>query len=675
MLSRAEAELIGYADLVTTVNQSIAQEMPKRYRIERPAVILNAPAAPRKSLPLPRTRLIRDRLGLAASQRILLFQGRLSRNRNLEMLVRAMTLVRRPEMVLVFLGPDGGKRDELQEIARELGLLGNRIHFLDPVSQDELLSWTAGADVGIIPYPPIDLNSRLCTPNKLFEFIVAEVPILANDLPELRRFVVENGFGIARSMHNPPAIAAAIDEMMSIDPSAWWAALRARSAEFVWDRQGEEVVRLYRRLIAVTPTRLSAVILPEPRTICILALSPIADDPRVRRQAEAFHRAGWKVVAVGLPGATSPPPKWPILTHNSPAAAQTPPLALRLLRRRLRGLQYRLRRAAVSVRPTLGAQELLEFAEHPRHVSMRSGSERRRLARQRLEYAADCGAARAGEGRHLRLRHARIRDRGICRKPEVAAVAAAYGQRDRARVHPRRRRRLGGFFRNSRAPRQALSAAASDRSPSVIRRTFEEMPFRADAARQDPGTLSRYRGAEPRASRRRSTVSPLWRPEFTLTIRGPENPAFSPALRERIAALGLAGSRPAGAAGADDGTGARGRARSTSASLLLPGHSRHNEFALPNKFFEYVMAGLALCTTDLPEMARLIREYDLGVTIAAVEPTAIAAAINALDPDRIDCFKRNALTRCARTMLGARIGASGRSLRRGARLTFERDAK
>jgi glycosyltransferase involved in cell wall biosynthesis len=64
---------------------------------------------------------------------------------------------------------------------------------------------------------------------------------------------------------------------------------------------------------------------------------------------------------------------------------------------------------------------------------------------------------------------------------------------------------------------------------------------------------------------------------------------------------------------------------------------------LPNKFFEYVMAGLALCASDRPEMARLIQQYDLGVTIAAVEPKAIAAAINALDPDRIDRFKRNAL--------------------------------
>jgi glycosyltransferase involved in cell wall biosynthesis len=247
VLSRAEAELIGHADLVTTVNRSIAEEMAIRYGIARPAVILNAPAASPKTLPLQRNNLIRDRLGLAASQKILLFQGGLSPNRNLDTLVRAMAFVRHLETVLVFIGPDGGKRDELEQIAGELGSLGSRIYFLDPVPQDELLSWTAGADVGIIPYPPIDLNSSLCTPNKLFEFIVAEVPILANDLPELRRFVVENCFGIARSMHSPEAIAAAVDEMMSSDPSAWRAALCARSAEFIWELQGNELVRLYER--------------------------------------------------------------------------------------------------------------------------------------------------------------------------------------------------------------------------------------------------------------------------------------------------------------------------------------------------------------------------------------------------------------------------------------------
>jgi hypothetical protein len=54
------------------------------------------------------------------------------------------------------------------------------------------------------------------------------------------------------------------------------------------------------------------------------------------------------------------------------------------------------------------------------------------------------------------------------------------------------------------------------------------------------------------------------------------------------------------------------------------------------------MAGPALCTTDVPEMARLIRHCDAGVTLAEAESQAMAAAINALDADRIDRFKHHA---------------------------------
>src|SRR6185437_16827545 len=51
--------------------------------------------------------------------------------------------------------------------------------------------------------------------------------------------------------------------------------------------------------------------------ICILALSAIADDPRVRRQGDSFHRAGWNVVGVGLAGSRSGETSWPILTRDA----------------------------------------------------------------------------------------------------------------------------------------------------------------------------------------------------------------------------------------------------------------------------------------------------------------------------------------------------------------------
>jgi glycosyltransferase involved in cell wall biosynthesis len=81
--------------------------------------------------------------------------------------------------------------------------------------------------------------------------------------------------------------------------------------------------------------------------------------------------------------------------------------------------------------------------------------------------------------------------------------------------------------------------------------------------------------------------------------------------------------------------------------FALPGHSQQNALALPNKLFEYIMAGLALCVSDLPAMARLVARYDVGVTLRDVAPAAIAAAINGLDPSAIDRFKRNSIAAAA----------------------------
>ncbi len=65
------------------------------------------------------------------------------------------------------------------------------------------------------------------------------------------------------------------------------------------------------------------------RQVGILALSTIADDPRVRRQGDAFHAAGWDVIAFGLPSSgRSPNPPWPIVdcdTANVPASLDEVP--------------------------------------------------------------------------------------------------------------------------------------------------------------------------------------------------------------------------------------------------------------------------------------------------------------------------------------------------------------
>ncbi len=69
--------------------------------------------------------------------------------------------------------------------------------------------------------------------------------------------------------------------------------------------------------------------------------------------------------------------------------------------------------------------------------------------------------------------------------------------------------------------------------------------------------------------------------------------------------------------------------------MVPPDTTDHMRYCLPNKFFEYVMAGLGVLVTDLPDMAALVRSYGFGTLVERCEPAAIAAAVNRLEPGMV----------------------------------------
>jgi glycosyltransferase involved in cell wall biosynthesis len=74
----------------------------------------------------------------------------------------------------------------------------------------------------------------------------------------------------------------------------------------------------------------------------------------------------------------------------------------------------------------------------------------------------------------------------------------------------------------------------------------------------------------------------------------------------------------------------------------LPPTNFNNKYALPNKFFEFIQARLAVVIAPSPEMARIVREFDLGVVAEDFSPESMAAAIKTLTPEKIDHFKAQA---------------------------------
>ena len=74
-------------------------------------------------------------------------------------------------------------------------------------------------------------------------------------------------------------------------------------------------------------------------------------------------------------------------------------------------------------------------------------------------------------------------------------------------------------------------------------------------------------------------------------------------------------------------------------SLIAP--TNFNYFhTLPNKFFEFIQARLALAVGPSPEMARIVKEYDLGVVAEDFVPEALAERLRNLDQNKINHYKR-----------------------------------
>ena len=74
--------------------------------------------------------------------------------------------------------------------------------------------------------------------------------------------------------------------------------------------------------------------------------------------------------------------------------------------------------------------------------------------------------------------------------------------------------------------------------------------------------------------------------------------------------------------------------------FLLPPTNFNYRYALPNKFFEFIQARLAVAIGPSPEMARLVRQYDCGIVSDDFSPRTLARKLAVLDRERIDYFKQ-----------------------------------
>lgn len=250
-----ERQVLQHASCVITVCDSIADMMEKFYKAPRKVHVLrNIPRVEACDGQAPRINL-RQLLRIPERTKIVLYQGGVGPSRNLEPIIRAMAHVERAVLVIRGPGIDLYGPNYL-EVARSVGATG-RVFCLPAVPSADVVREARAADVGIWSLlANVGLNFKLALPNKIFEYLMAGIPILAADLPEAARLVLGYQVGLCFDPEDPMSIAAAIRRMSEDDDflHRCRSCIRHSLADLQADKEWHKLVDLYDNLTVSAPS-------------------------------------------------------------------------------------------------------------------------------------------------------------------------------------------------------------------------------------------------------------------------------------------------------------------------------------------------------------------------------------------------------------------------------------
>ena len=181
---------------------------------------------------------------------------------------------------------------------------------------------------------------------------------------------------------------------------------------------------------------------------------------------------------------------------------------------------------------------------------------------------------------------------------------------------------------------------ALDPAPTVVRNMPERIDLTPyDATPQWPlrllfhGQLLPQRGIEQLIDAAAMIASP-----HRFIFRGDSPPAYLEALRARVAPS--ARERVAFEPPVPPAEVSRRAAEAADLGLTLaPLDTLQRRFSMPNKLFEYLVAGLGVLTSPADDMRALVEAYGVGVVAQAATAEAAAAAIDTLTVERVAAFR------------------------------------
>jgi glycosyltransferase involved in cell wall biosynthesis len=239
---RREKKDAFYADYILTVNESIAKIVSHYFNKEgRTFFTRNIPQLP--VFQTPGENVLRQLYCIEADKKILVFIGAhiYPRTLNIEQVISE--IANQKDWVLVCICREDSAQKEVAAYASKIG--ANNIYFHPLLPQRLIISYLQMADVGLVPtWNKKDLSYWLALDNKLFEYLMAELPILATQQPEYQAIVAKYEVGVCVNPDEPGAYLQGLKKIIAAYPS-YKTNLIAAKKILNWDNEKQKLIDLY----------------------------------------------------------------------------------------------------------------------------------------------------------------------------------------------------------------------------------------------------------------------------------------------------------------------------------------------------------------------------------------------------------------------------------------------
>lgn len=192
ILINREAKNIKKIDGLITVNESIRNDINSYFRMDVPSIsIRNVPEIPPVSY---KSNILREEFKLDKETQLLVYIGNnvYPNTINIEQVIDEFS--NKPNTVFIIISQLNWAQQEVEKYVNSIK--AKNIFFRDVVAPDQIPMYLSGADVGIVSsWNKKDLSYWYGLDNKLFEYMMSEVPILATRQPEYIKIVEEYEIG------------------------------------------------------------------------------------------------------------------------------------------------------------------------------------------------------------------------------------------------------------------------------------------------------------------------------------------------------------------------------------------------------------------------------------------------------------------------------------------------